>query len=873
MSNIRGSFKVVLAVLVTALIAGCTKEEDGGLEDLYSPPIVNEFDAEWAFPANDLTEPCQGSKEVSGTLFRCFSIKSNITVPNSNCSGLEPKKINHRSPAGTLLNQNITCGAVTCGVRTMTCDIGVTTGPYTITCHNGYHAVGATCISDIAMCTSAELFEANATVGTKLWENGAYTRCTPVSCTSGYYMVTDGIGQKSCVAVGYNYYSFGETDRRACPVNSSTAGDKSVSIDDCICDRHYEKNDSVCAPVAAQPPKVIRLNDAIEGINRFFAADTGYELVLEAHPSSQSSIRIFDNPSCGFNGVPPIGNLVIDDGMTSAKLSLYPYPTVTTIYAVAVTLAGVTSSCVELYDLERDAAPPALNIVGFGDSSSGYIDLSDNKSGVKTPLATNLISAVANFASIGLIGSENVIFSVTADNTPGAERSNIVTGGPSFFTNINIDLSIPFGSFEDRVGNKSEELITTIPMKAFGAKKIVSGDDFICILTHGGDVRCHGSNVYGQIVPSSSSTYIWPSVSASPVGVKITDIAAGSNHLCMLGDDLLIRCQGNNSELQIGSSTVTNKTFMGGIPFTSIYAGFNNTCGISANDGYLYCWGANAAHQIGKISGTPAVNKTPKDFATRARADSGHGVISQIKDVSVGNGFMCIVAGPLGSEEVYCGGANDVNQLGLVTPKTVATQEADGSWGIKYNLTDSSNATIKPVQAVSVNTSGGCILVGTPDKKLYCWGQELNDIYNFSGTNTNVSRATEMLLNTNGYSDHPVTSAKALYLDKRGYGMCLVSAYQSTCWGGPVIAGSGYYGNPTLTHVVGTDAYLTDSRPTLMNKIVGYATTQKEMCAFAEDGSVKCWGSFGGTFRPNSGTGDCGTNLSDSCLTPQYLLR
>src|SRR5579863_8882115 len=87
-------------------------------------------------------------------------------------------------------------------------------------------------------------------------------------------------------------------------------------------------------------------------------------------------------------------------------------------------------------------------------------------------------------------------------------------------------------------------------------------------------------------------------------------LSAGSNHTCAVLDDGSVRCWGTNADGQLGDGTITTtpKTAVkaSGLAYVvSVAAGARHTCALRA-DGFVWCWGADGAGQLGNGSLTPS---------------------------------------------------------------------------------------------------------------------------------------------------------------------------------------------------------------------------------------------------------------------------
>ncbi len=135
-----------------------------------------------------------------------------------------------------------------------------------------------------------------------------------------------------------------------------------------------------------------------------------------------------------------------------------------------------------------------------------------------------------------------------------------------------------------------------------GAVSVVAGGDHTCALLFDGSVKCWGSNNFGQL--GKDRSVIQPTTPDLIPGLSsVTNITAGSSHICALLSDGTVHCWGNNSKGQLGYNT---DSYSSSTPLpvsdittaVAIEAGSNHTCAILL-DGTMNCWGDNSRGQLG----------------------------------------------------------------------------------------------------------------------------------------------------------------------------------------------------------------------------------------------------------------------------------
>ncbi|HXQ30005.1 MAG TPA: hypothetical protein VN848_12150 [Gemmatimonadales bacterium] len=226
---------------------------------------------------------------------------------------------------------------------------------------------------------------------------------------------------------------------------------------------------------------------------------------------------------------------------------------------------------------------------------------------------------------------------------------------------------------------------------------ISAGTYTTCGVTSSGAAYCWGEGSSGQL---GAGTAIVDT--ATPVavagGLTFKSISVGSGLTCGVTSGDAAYCWGSNSQgaLGIGSFTSTGNAtpvaVSGGLSFSAVSAGAGYACGVTAT-GAAYCWGANAAGELGNGSAAPSAAPVPVSggltFAT----------------VSAGQGTTCgVTTGGI----AYCWGGNALGNLGNGT----VTGPQQSPVAVSGRLT-----------FTAVSVGAGAVTCGIASSGVaYCWG-------------------------------------------------------------------------------------------------------------------------------------------------------
>jgi alpha-tubulin suppressor-like RCC1 family protein len=340
------------------------------------------------------------------------------------------------------------------------------------------------------------------------------------------------------------------------------------------------------------------------------------------------------------------------------------------------------------------------------------------------------------------------------------------------------------------------------------AQSIVAGNDFTCVVTIKGGLRCWGSalapidrdgcgicddrccadaDCCGKPPDSDALSNIRTIVTAPREG----DAA----HICALMTNESIRCWGTNDFGQLGDGTTqyrrVNEVSDSLTDVRAVSVGGAFTCALM-NSGGVRCWGNNYAGQLG--DGTTVNRSTPPDVDA----------LVDVQAIATGAAHACALTTSGG---VRCWGRNVEGQLGdgttteLLSPpdvdilsgvKAIAANGArtcaimaggglrcwGGASGLNGFTTDGTVGTAVPdsdflanVKQVAMADSHWCVLFD--DGGVKCWGQ---NSYGQLGDGSTSFLASPP-------DSDVVTSAVAVAVGENGHSCALLATGQVSCWG------------------------------------------------------------------------------------------
>ena len=192
----------------------------------------------------------------------------------------------------------------------------------------------------------------------------------------------------------------------------------------------------------------------------------------------------------------------------------------------------------------------------------------------------------------------------------------------------------------------------------YGSPIVLVGTDFgsfsettgNCYITTSSQVKCWGSNIYGQL---GDGTWIDKSTSGFVSGIaNVTQLVGGSNNVCALLAGGTVKCWGSGTNGNLGNGSYSDSnvpvSVSGLTGVSSLSAGGNTICAVIAA-GAMKCWGQGGDGLLG--NGASQNSNTPVTVLG----------VSGVTAIAHGLGAICAIVS-LG--EVKCWGWGGFGALG-----------------------------------------------------------------------------------------------------------------------------------------------------------------------------------------------------------------
>ncbi|NDG47333.1 MAG: hypothetical protein EBY37_09610, partial [Flavobacteriia bacterium] len=260
------------------------------------------------------------------------------------------------------------------------------------------------------------------------------------------------------------------------------------------------------------------------------------------------------------------------------------------------------------------------------------------------------------------------------------------------------------------------------------AVAVSAGMSHTCAILDNGDLKCWGSDDYGQLGDGGTNTNTSaPSSTAINLGTGRTAVAvsAGIAHTCAILDNGDLKCWGRDNYGQLGdggSNTDTNAPSSTAINLgtgrtaVAVSTGTYHTCAILDN-GDLKCWGWDANGQLGD-GGTNTNLNAPS--STAINLGMGRTAVAVSAEMSY---HTCAI---LDNGDLKCWGFDNNGQLG------------DGGTNTDTNAPSSTAINLgsgRTAVAVSAGIQHTCAILDNGEAK--CWGLDDYGQLGDGGSNSN----------------------------------------------------------------------------------------------------------------------------------------
>jgi cysteine-rich repeat protein len=371
--------------------------------------------------------------------------------------------------------------------------------------------------------------------------------------------------------------------------------------------------------------------------------------------------------------------------------------------------------------------------------------------------------------------------------------------------------------------------------------QVAAGGSHTCVLLRAGDVRCWGLGSSGQLgygnTNSIGDNELPSSAGNVNIGGTVVQLAAGSDHTCVLLETGKVRCWGRGNNLfgsNGGQLGYGNQNNIGDneLPFNAgdvnvggtviqITAGSASTCALLTT-GTVRCWGVGVVGNLG-YGNTNDIgdNELP---SSAGNVNVGGTVIQ----LTVGSGHTCAL---LNTSKVRCWGEGNSGQLGYANANNIGDNESPASAGDV-----NTGGTITQISAGSSHT---CALLNTG--KVRCWGAGSSNGANGTGGRLGYGNTFNIGDDETPSSVGDVNVGGNLLEIVTGtsHTCALLDSEKVRCWGA---ASSGQLGYANTNNIGDNELPFVAGNINVGGNTVQITTGGNHTCALLDTGKVRCWG-------------------------------
>ncbi len=364
-----------------------------------------------------------------------------------------------------------------------------------------------------------------------------------------------------------------------------------------------------------------------------------------------------------------------------------------------------------------------------------------------------------------------------------------------------------------------------------------------CLIVEDSKLRCWGLNQYGQLGYNRDTLIIGDNETIASagevnVGDRVSQVAIGGYHTCVLLEDGKARCWGQNGYGQLGyghteqigddEPPVSAGNINLGSRVEQIATGEKHTCAL-LEGGNVRCWGDNERCQLGYGHTEQIGDDEPP--ASAGNIDLG-GVAEEI---TIGGNRTCVL---LEGGKMRCWGNNQNGQLGYGDEENICDDETLSNAGdIELGGT---------VQKIAVGEYHTCALLESG--RLRCWGWNERGLLGYEPTRLKERGDIGYAMDFIGDDEVPAAVEAEILIGGevieliagKGHTCALLEGGRVRCWGWNEYGQLGYGHREDI----GDDEIPASGGDIdLGGTAQQVAANNNHTCTLLESGEVICWGS------------------------------